>query len=241
MNGYDRHWRSRYDRGFGWNRSHRPEQGRPWSYGGGPAGLGWSNSPYGEGNWHRSRYDRGIYGGGYPTFGGYPGGRERGMYYGDRGYAREFGSGPQRNHGNYGGGGQYDRGVARAPFIPQEAYERHPEYNRPQRHTHDRWPSGAAHPYGDVGMEDDEIQQAVRQSLYQDNWIDADRLDVEVNGGVVTLTGEVDDYLEARYAWDDAWETPGVRGVINNVAVRVDGPPGLHDSVIQTSGEQDQA
>jgi osmotically-inducible protein OsmY len=42
--------------------------------------------------------------------------------------------------------------------------------------------------------------------------------------GVVTLSGEVDDFLEARYAWDDAWEAEGVRGVINNLTVRTAEP-----------------
>jgi hypothetical protein len=231
MKGYDRHWGSRYDSGFGWNRS-RPGSAKMWGF----ADSGRTENTFGEGTWRRSPYDRGIYGGGYPGFGGYPGGRERGTYYGDRVYGRDFSAPHHRGRWDYGGvSGRYDRGFARQPFMPHEAYERHPEYDRPQRHTRDRWPGDPGDLSYDVGMEDDEIQQAVRQSLYQDNWVDADRLQVEVNGGVVTLTGEVDDYLEARYAWDDAWETPGVRGVINHIAVRVDGPPGLHDSVIQTS------
>ena len=85
-----------------------------------------------------------------------------------------------------------------------------------------RWPDeGYEDDYG-VAMDDEEIAQAVRQNLHQDNWVPAGRIEVDVNGGVVTLTGDVDDYMQARYAWDDAWETEGVRGVINHLTVRVD-------------------
>ena len=46
---------------------------------------------------------------------------------------------------------------------------------------------------------------------------------------MVTLKGEVDDYLEARYAWDDAWEAAGVRGVLNQLTVRTDEPHDEHE------------
>ena len=64
----------------------------------------------------------------------------------------------------------------------------------------------------------------MRRRLYEDVWVDIDRVDVEVEDGIVTLRGEVDDFMEARYAWDDAWETEGVRGVLNHLTVRVDEP-----------------
>jgi len=52
----------------------------------------------------------------------------------------------------------------------------------------------------------------------------------------VTLTGDVGDFMEARYAWDDAWESPGVRGVINNLTVRTDLPHPAHQDVVPQSG-----
>jgi osmotically-inducible protein OsmY len=57
---------------------------------------------------------------------------------------------------------------------------------------------------------------------------------------VVTLTGEVDDFLKARYAWDDAWEAEGVRGVVNNLTVRADLPqaPTHGDVVPQSAGDR---
>jgi hypothetical protein len=60
-----------------------------------------------------------------------------------------------------------------------------------------------------------------------------------VEEGVVTLTGEVADFMEARYAWDDAWESPGVRGVVNNITVRTDLPHPQHGDVVpQSAGHQ---
>lgn len=41
--------------------------------------------------------------------------------------------------------------------------------------------------------------------------------------------------MEARYAWDHAWESPGVGGVINNLTVRTDVPAEDMD-LPQTSG-----
>jgi len=213
-------------------------------------------------------FDRGNYGDDYPGYGGFPGGRVRGRNYDSGGYRSSGGydRSPQRWEQGFsggGGGGQqgdmdrwgrsrsggyrqqggggYDSAYAREPFMPNLAYERHPEYDRPQRHLHDRWPDRAAGSQRGYELEDDrEIQQAVRQNLFQDNWVDAERIDVQVTDGVVTLTGDVDDFLEARYAWDDAWETSGVRGVVNHLHVRVDGPAGEHDTMVQSAGSQKQ-
>lgn len=92
----------------------------------------------------------------------------------------------------------------------------------------DRWP-GTGHdvderPEHELRMSDGEIREAVLENLFQDSWVDPSRVEVEVNDGVVTLTGEVRDFMEARYVSDDAWESPGVRGVINNLTVRTDRP-----------------
>lgn len=138
----------------------------------------------------------GVYGSGYPGF---------------REYRRPGGSAS-----SYGG---YDAPFADRPFMPEQAYRGRPEYRGPSRHTSGRWPeadSGSAYP---LELDDEEVVRMVRESLYGDTWVDADRIRVEVSDGVVTLTGEVADFMEARYAWDDAWETPGVRGVLNQLTV----------------------
>ena len=122
---------------------------------------------------------------------------------------------------------RYDRPFANRPFMPETAYREHPELNRPRRDMGDRWAErGYSAVYGEV--DDDEIRSNVEQNLMQDGWVDAASIQVEVRDQVVTLSGDVGDYLEARYVWDDAWEAMGVRGVINNLTVRLEEPSGEH-------------
>lgn len=235
------------------------------SYGfGGAAGYGneyrgaRGRSSYDAGSSYGNQGGRGEYGDSYPTFGGYPGGGGRGMY---AGWDRQGAGGPNFGGGGYGGAmgrsigydlgyggygghgagsgidraaGRGGQGYADAPFVPEEAYRRHPELEA-QPHHHDM-AYGAP---GDVGLEldDSEIFQSVRQRLYQDRYLDAEEITVMVSDGVVTLEGEVSDFMEARYAWDDAWETPGVRGVLNHLVVRTDAASVSHnDEMPQSAG-----
>jgi len=82
-----------------------------------------------------------------------------------------------------------------------------------------------------VPREDMEIRFRVRRNLLADRWLEAGSIRVDVEDGVVTLSGEVGDYLEARYAWDDAWESSGVRGVVSRLEVR----PAVPEARKQTS------
>jgi hypothetical protein len=231
--GYDAQFQGRYGRERGWGVERGP------GYGGSQGGYGRGSRGYGNDfRWmQHNSYDRGEYGSAYPTFGGYPGGVEQGMYYGGQRSRRGGFGGPNSSSGQAGsmrydqqynrggwdrGGAGYDTEYAREPFMPEAAYQRHPEYNRPQGGGSGRWPSHGHQLGGD--WSDEDVEQAVRANMYQDTHVDADRIDVSVNNGVVTLQGEVDDYLEARYAWDDAWEVEGVRGVINQLTVRTDLP-----------------
>ncbi len=66
---------------------------------------------------------------------------------------------------------------------------------------------------------DDEIRQEVEETLFYDTWVDADRITVEVDDGVVTLRGTLPSYEEVRYATDDAWDVDGVRGVRTELQV----------------------
>lgn len=184
--------------GYEWNRPPRETMGRP----GGPRDVRY-------GRWEPPpRYDRGVYGEAYEAYA--------------PGYGREYG----RRGGRGGYGEPYQEewqgGYARAPFVPEHAYGRHPEMNQPPAPRGDRW----GYELDDTGMDlsDGQILERVRRRLFEDVWLDVDRIDVEVEDGVVTLRGEVDDFLEVRYAWDDAWETEGVRGVITQLAVRADEP-----------------
>ena len=163
---------------------------------------------------------RRTFGGGYDAgfgdFGARSGGLQGGGYGGVRGYDAGYG------------------GHARGPFMPEEAYSRHPEYNQPSQrrgmHT-----VGYGYSAPDADLSDDQVLHGVRMRLQHDRWLEADRINVEVEDGVVTLTGEVGDFMEARYAWDDAWETPGVHGVINSLAVRTDLPRDPHGDVMPQS------
>lgn len=175
--------------------------------GGGFGGAGGYGSEYGGG--------RGEFGGAYPGFGGGYGG-----------------------YGNVGGG--FDRGMgggqrfSEAPFLPDEAYRRHPELMA-QPHHYDA--AYGAPGDGGVELDDSDIYQAVCRRLSQDRYLDAEQIHVMVNDGVVTMEGEVSDFMEARYAWDDAWETPGVRGVVNHLSVRTDAASVSHnDEMPQSAG-----
>lgn len=60
---------------------------------------------------------------------------------------------------------------------------------------------------------DDELKHDVEEALFYDTWVNADAITVEVSDGVVTLTGELPNYDEVRFATDDAWDVDGVIGV----------------------------
>ena len=143
----------------------------------------------------------------------------------ERGYER----GVERGYGSrY--GTEYGRDIDRS-MMGRSDYDIEITSRAGMRSGHtppDRWPDIGhdvdRRPAWEREMSDDEIREAVLENLFQDTWVDPERIDVQVDRGVVTLSGEVRDFMEARYAWDDAWETPGVRGVINNLTVRTDRP-----------------
>ena len=60
---------------------------------------------------------------------------------------------------------------------------------------------------------DEELKEAVEEALFYDTWVNADAITVEVEDGVVTLTGELPNFEEVRFATDDAWDVDGVLGV----------------------------
>ena len=63
------------------------------------------------------------------------------------------------------------------------------------------------------------IQADVEEALFLDTWVDADRITVNVEGGVVTLIGTLPDREEVRRAIDDANRIPGVRRVRDRLEV----------------------
>jgi hypothetical protein len=228
-----------YDAGYG--RGAFGQDYEAGSYGGLPPagrGFGGYGADYGA---DMGSYDvdyGGAFMGGVP---GYSGGYDAG--YGDfgarsggmtLGYDRGFGGGGARGYDRGRGGG-----FAQGPFMPEEAYRRHPEYDQP---PHRRGMDTGGYGYTDTvdeDLSDEQVLHGVRSRLQQDRWVDAGQINVEVEAGVVTLTGEVGDFMEARYAWDDAWETPGVHGVVNSLTVRTDLPHEPHGDVVPQSGGGD--
>ena len=70
-----------------------------------------------------------------------------------------------------------------------------------------------------IRRDDGELRTEVEEALFYDTWVDAQRIAVEVENGVVTLRGTLPSYEEVRYATDDAWEVAGVRGVRSELSV----------------------
>lgn len=218
---------SGYDRGYG--------RGGTGGFSGGYTGGG-SSGRYSERGLGMGRtMGGGEYGGGYTSgFGTRTGAYGTGGHAGGAGYGGRFGGeGAGRGFGR----GFEPGGATGEPFLPEDAYRLHPELDRPPNaHRGGRWPEGS----GTMDLEDfddSDIEGAVRETLHQDRWLTTSEIEVEVADGVVTLRGEVSDYMEARYAWDDAWETDGVRGVINQLTVRTDQAAPEHgDKMPQSTG-----
>ena len=66
---------------------------------------------------------------------------------------------------------------------------------------------------------DEDIRKEIEMAFVWDSWVSYDEVNIEVNHGVVTLTGEVSSFVAKRSAGDDAWDTAGVADVINNIRV----------------------
>ncbi|MEX2583405.1 MAG: BON domain-containing protein [Gemmatimonadota bacterium] len=150
-----------------------------------------------------------------------------------RGYDRWAGV-PWQGAGGYDRGWSENRFPWRRPqwwgdrFDPRYAgFEISRRYDRAQQRfpasgeQNDEWPEPQPWRYTAYGRHvlDTELRNSVYRRLLEDTALDADRIQVDVSEGIVTLTGRVSDYLEARYAWDDAWETEGVEGVVSRIEV----------------------
>jgi hypothetical protein len=199
----------------------RPEQ---YGYGREYGTRGW---PYGVGYEHPSRRRRAARG---RPFGGEGWRREAGPGpYGEvfRGYERGGVFGGYTDYGRRYRGGPSTRTAPRGAYRPgTDDYGR--DYLSGRIYDRDyvlrRYGREFRSTRGGRPLSDDEIRDEVCENLFNDSWLDARRINVDVDEGIATLTGEVRDFMEARYAWDDAWEAEGVKGVINNLTVRTDLP-----------------
>jgi hypothetical protein len=197
-----------------------------------------------EQSWREGGYERGqrYAGEGRETSGGWQRGGFGGAYGGsDRG-AEEYGrrggswgegrrsegwSGEGRDYGRGGGGsmfGRYrdDEFGGEIGWGGDEGYGR----GRGMAGGGERWgreSGGAGHrgkgPRG-YQRSDDRIREDISDRLSDDDNIDASNLEIRVENGQVTLTGEVDSKFAKRRAEDIAEEVSGVSDVQNNLRLR---------------------
>lgn len=135
-----------------------------------------------------------------------PYGYERGNY-GDRNMYR----------GDYG-----DRDFYRGSYGDRGMYGREGDYRYRSEPYSDDWTQG---PYSGVGPRgyrrtDDRIRDDVNDRLTWHGYVDATDINVEVNDGIVTLSGEVNTRREKRMAEDAAESVLGVDDVNNQLRVR---------------------
>ncbi len=78
---------------------------------------------------------------------------------------------------------------------------------------------------------DSKIKKAVNDNLILDDFVRSYKIDVKVNDGIVTLTGNVDNIIRKDRAGDIAESIKGVRSVVNRVNVQVPDVP--DDSIVK--------
>jgi osmotically-inducible protein OsmY len=79
---------------------------------------------------------------------------------------------------------------------------------------------------------DAEIQQAVLRELKWDTRVSETEVGVEVDHGIVTLTGTVESFAKRRAAQEAAHRVAAVHDVANDIQVKVPGILGLSDTEI---------
>ena len=244
-----------YDRGYGegWWAGPRggPGGGYRFHGGGGPRGGGRYGAAYDR--WHRDwppaqehgyrfSYGRGEgrrFGRQEPWEPGPPGGYggQWGEAYGNRPDRYDRGERYRGEPGPFASGGPFDPfgrdPYADLPDAPRGYYDGYDPAFDDESAAAD---AGAYLGGWDEDVPDDrEVRDSVTRSLRDDGFIDPDAIQVEVKDRVVTLRGEVQDYMQARYAWDDAWDAPGVRGVISKLTVQGGGAEGREDGAAPPS------
>jgi osmotically-inducible protein OsmY len=81
-------------------------------------------------------------------------------------------------------------------------------------------------------MNDRELQQCVIDELEFDPSIDSANIGVTASAGVVTLTGHVSAYIQKLAAERAAWRVKGVRGIAQEIEVRLPADKKTHDDEI---------
>ncbi|WP_426663918.1 BON domain-containing protein [Rhodanobacter aciditrophus] len=81
-------------------------------------------------------------------------------------------------------------------------------------------------------MSDKELRQLVIDELEYEPSIDAADIGVAAENGVVTLSGHVSDYAQKTAAERAAWRVKGVRGIAQEIEVRLSGDKKRNDDEI---------
>jgi hypothetical protein len=157
------------------------------------ADLERTDIPYGRGSYDRGMYDQ-----------GWQGSARSEMQHGSRSGEYQFGGNDTRNtrSTNYYRPGGDDLGVYGS-----------------DRHSSQQFQTGPYVGKGPKGYQrkDERILEDVCESLSADPHVDATNIEVEVNGGEVTLRGTVQDRQMKRRAEDRAEEVRGVKDVHNEL------------------------
>lgn len=160
----------------------------------------------GPGFWGMSGYGSDAYGSRFGGHGGESFGRYRSGYPdSERGYSRQ---------GNEEERGWWDRTSDEvASWFGDEEAERRREMDyRRDGGYRGRGPRG-------YKRSDDRIKEDINDRLTDNSHIDASDIEVEVDGGDVTLTGHVENRYEKRMAADLAEDVSGVKNVANQIRV----------------------
>ncbi len=214
-------WRSDEERDFGQEQGYMDDQAR---YG----QLGYRQAGYGRQGYGQS-------GQGYQGSSGYQGSHRGG--YGRYGSGGWQGSGPWQGHdgpesemGYEPGGGRHWQkarwrgddmrrgqfGEAGYGLETGEGWQGQGWQGRSW--TDQQGPFAGRGPKG-YRRSDDRIREDVSDRLTDDHWLDASDIDVRVEGGMVTLSGNVKSRDDKRRAEDMVMSISGVKDVINQVHV----------------------
>ena len=67
---------------------------------------------------------------------------------------------------------------------------------------------------------DEDIARSARNAIEWNVWVPRDRVKVMVRNGLITLSGDVDEYYQKTYAVDAVLHLIGVLGVINSITIK---------------------
>jgi osmotically-inducible protein OsmY len=65
----------------------------------------------------------------------------------------------------------------------------------------------------------DDVRHSIKKAFKRDARLDAEALSIDTFDGTVTLSGDVDSWVERDAAVDAAWAAPGVRAVDDEIVV----------------------